>query len=144
MNIINSSFNTSLTFDTLSPSWINMEEVLQDMDTTGSHYRTPPVVSIPTNGSGETPTTDGFVYLSPGSNLRPRTAQIGNTFDILSDSPQGRSPYRGRSGRAPDGRYHPPGRGLFPPTPPGDGNNSGGPHPGHGVNNNNNTSGSLL
>jgi hypothetical protein len=125
MNIINSSFNTSLTFDTLSPSWINMEDVLQDLDTTGSHYRTPPVVSIPTNGSGETPTTDGFVYLSPGSNLRPRSAQIGNTFDILSDSPHGRSPPRGRSRRVQDGRYRGPGPGPFPETPPDDGNNSG-------------------
>lgn len=130
INLINSSFNTSLTFDTLSPSWINMEDVLRDLDTTESHYRTPPVVSIPTNGGQETPRTQGFVYLSPGSNLRPRSEQIGNTFDIFSHSPQERSPPRG----IPDGRYtgsrqrsdRPTLDGItFPNIPDGDVNNSG-------------------
>ena len=132
INLINSSFNTSLTFDTLSPSWINMEDVLRDLDTIESHYRTPPVVSIPTNGGQETPRTQGFVYLSP--NLRPRSAQIGDTFDTSSDSPQDRrSPPRGRSRREPDGRYPRQGQpGLFPRTPSVHGNNSGGPRPFHG------------
>jgi hypothetical protein len=85
------SNNSSVPFDTLSP-WRHMEDVLRDMDTTGSYHRAPPVVSIPTNVA--TPTTDGFVYLSPSSNLRPRSQIMGNTFDTSSSGPQERTPPR--------------------------------------------------
>jgi hypothetical protein len=64
-----------LTMDDLSP-WTGIDQVFRDLDTTSSHSHRPlSIVSIPTNESN--PTTDGFVYLSPGSSLIPHSEGMG-------------------------------------------------------------------
>lgn len=97
-----------LTMEDLDTSWITNEEntsqisneqsiwriTNEDMDTREPRYYTPPIVSIPSDG--ENLRTVGFVYLSPGSNLRPRSDRIGDTYDIFSHTPQDRTPPRRR------------------------------------------------
>ena len=88
-----------LTMDDLSP-WAGLDEVFRDIDTTRAHHH-PPIVSIPTNATNNTPSvTDGFVYLSPGSSLRPISTRRGNTFDNNSSSPMDISPPRSISSQS--------------------------------------------
>jgi hypothetical protein len=115
-----------LTMDDLSP-WAGIDEVLRDIDTARPHHPpivSIPIVSIPTNATNDTPSvTDGFVYLSPGSSLRPISTRRGNTFDNNSSTPMVLTPPRSISSSSSNERVtnspiHPTNRRmLFPPTP---------------------------
>jgi len=97
-NILNSPdqdrrtlMNDSVTLDETSP-WMNddLQNVLRDIDTTRSHNDSQlppiplplpyPIVSLPTNNSN--PITESYVFLSPGSGLRPTSTRRGNTYEV--------------------------------------------------------------